>query len=306
MGGKVLNFALSVLIFALAFVMILSGFVMFKVADIDELTEKVITDEYTDAMYSDVKKAIMNDCDVLIISSDTVLEHVEKEELVRISKEVFKGDMNRLIYGKETEYAEFKNPALKKAIRAELREFARNNNLYGEDLDESMNENYDFIIGDINNAIHYLKPESFSKLSLSGKLPGWNFYVGGGFVLLAIVYVSASLFKIYYNGRKKAAKSVYNILLLSWLASAICFFPALIVKVQDLNSKLAITYSGLRFYLQNIIKALIDPFFTMTLVLFCILTLALIISVVFAIRSVYRRRKEEESENRDADEIVFF
>ena len=302
MARKIFSVVLSILIFALSFVLILSASIKFRLYDIDYYVERVVTQEYFDALYDDIDDAVTLDCRVLEIERDTVMSFVDKDEISSIAVKRFRSVMSHILYGEPLQAYKFSNPEMMNLIYDELDAFAQSIGLEDEDIETSARKNYEFIINDINKMFDHFSDSDFEKASVISRLPGRSFIMGAGFYVLAVIYVFLIVIKLAVNGKRKLLRSLYNSFFMSWIASALIFFPMLILKMQDIPSKVVIAYSGFRLYVQQLIYSVINPLFLISLVIFSVLTVLVIIMIVLNVRKAYNTAPVDDNQKTD---IVF-
>ncbi len=288
-----LSVILSILIFLSAFVTVATAVVKFKFANVDHYIETVVTDEYVSALRGDVYENITALCVNLEVHQDTVMSFVSDVELKRISQANFRAIFSSLMNGTPLEYERFESVELKGEIYKELEAFANEVGIVDEDITEASELTYEYIIDDINSTLTYFTQDNMNSVSFVSRIPGLNFITNTSFFVALSVLAVLCVIKFLLMGKRRILSGAYNVSFMLWLASACWFAPITVIKLNNIALKIAIAHSGFRIYVQNLINAVIDGFFNVSLWAFVISTVLLVASIVIII--VYGLRSDRKT-----------
>ena len=284
---------LSIFICLSAFVYVATAVVKFKLADVEYYVKSVITDEYVAALRGDVYENITALCVNLEVKQDTVMSFVYDSDLKRISEVNLRATFSSLMNGTPLEYERFESVDLKDEINRELEEFANEMGIVGEDITEASEITCEYIIDNINTTFAYFTQENMDLVSFVSRIPGLNFIKDSAFFVTVSVLTVLCVVKFLIMGKRRVRSCFYNVSFMLWLASTCWFAPVAVIKLQNIAMKIAIAHSSFRIYVQNLINAVIDGFFNVSLFAFIISTVLLIASIVLII--IYVARRDENT-----------
>lgn len=286
-----LSIALSFLIFLSAFVTIATAIIKFKLTNVEHYIQMVVTDDYVEALRSDVYDNVTIVCENLEVHRDTVMSFVSNAELKRISQVNTRNAFSSLMTGAPVEYELFEADDLKAEIYRELEAFANEHGIE-EDVSQATEITYDYIVDEINETLKYFTQDNMNSVSFVARIPGLNFISNSAFFVVLAILVVLCILKSLVMGKRRALSYAYNVSFMLWLASACWFIPVTVIKLQNIALNIAIAYSGFRLYVQNLINTVIGGFFNVSLWAFIISTLLLVASIVVIIIFIVKSNKD--------------
>ena len=297
---SIFSVILSVLICLTAFVTVGTAVIKFKLMNTAHYTETVVTDEYVSALRDDVYENVSALCVNLEVHQDTVMSFVSDTELKRLSRANFNVVFSSLIEGVPLEYERFESAELKDEIYKELEAFANEAGIVDEDITEASELTYEYIIDDINSTLTYFTQDNMNSVSFVSRIPALNFIVNSAFFVALAVLAVLCVIKFLVMGRRSTLSYFYNVSFMLWLASACWFIPVTVIKLHNIAVNIAVAYSGFKVYLQNLINAVIDGFFDVSLWAFIISAVLLVASIVtIIVCGVVSSRRTADDEKND-------
>lgn len=288
----ILSVILSFLIFIFSFTCIATAALKFKVANVDYYVDEVVTDEYVSALRDDVNSNLKIICENLEIDSETIMAFVDNSELKRVSQNNLRITYSTLMSGTPLEYERFENSDLKAEIYKELEAFANEMGIVDEDISHATELTYEYVMDDINATLTYFTQDNMNVVSFVAGIPGLSFVIGDAFYAVIAALVVLCVLKFLVMGKKRALSFAYNSSFMIWLASACWFIPVTVFKLQDVTANIAIAHSGLKVFVRNIINAVIDGLFDVSLVAIIISTVLLIGSIALVLVSIAKKQKK--------------
>ena len=302
LAKRVISVILSILIFLFAILSLTTSMFKFVVGDFDGIKNNVLTDSYIDALYSDVNDDVDGECVILEVEAETVMSYITKDNLRDFAEKLFKNQYEVVFQGAKIDNMRYELDGLKADIFNELEAFAQNQGIVDEDISLSATQTYNVIMDSVNDTINYFTNEDLNKASVVSHIPGLSFLSGVGFYIFAALFVICCVLKVLVAKSFGLARTFYYACFMSWLASAIFFFPLLILKIANIPSKIMIAYGGFRIWSQNLVNAILNPSFTISLIVFIVFTLGFLAFFVFTLVNLSKRIKAESSNAQESQE----
>lgn len=292
----VLVFSLILSIFASTLSVFLNNTLLKKQFYKTQLT----SDTYINEIYEYVKKAIKSASLYYGLPYDEIIEVVTRDSVRELSDKYSEAMYESLISGREMDSIPYPPDNINKVleeyfIKENYDVTEETTKLIADDIAETISANI-VVIRDSYGSINIFKP--FSKYIFANKISTalakhsvWIIILCAVLTVLSLV-LSASSFKA----------RLYNVTNAYWLAGCVMFIPILFFKNHDILSRLAISKSPVKSFIDIVGAPIIDKLFSITRVVFIISCIILSISIVVYIVSFILKYKNMSKESTDRAE----
>lgn len=293
----VLVFTLILSIFASTLSVFLSNTLLNKQFYKTQLT----SDTYINEIYEYTKKAVKSSLLYLGLPYDEIIKAVTIDSVRELSDEYCEAMYESLISGNKMDSIVYSSDNICKIleeyfIKEDYDITEEETRLIADNIAETISANI-VVIRDSYGSVNIFKPLSkyifANKISTAlAKYSVWIIVLCAVLTILSLV-LSASSFKA----------GLYNVANAYWLAGCVMFIPVSFLKNHDIFSKLAISKSPLKSFVDIIGAPIIDKLLSITKVVFIIACIILSISIAVYIVSLILKYKKKNEKTDDGAEV---
>ncbi|MGN0517596.1 MAG: hypothetical protein ACI4II_02600 [Acutalibacteraceae bacterium] len=261
---------------------------------------QLTSDTYIDEIYEYTKKAVKTSLLYLGLPYDEIIKAVTRDSVKELSDEYCEAMYESLTSGKSMRSVSFSSDNIFKLLDEY---FIKENyditedetKLIADNIAETISANI-VVIKDSYGSVNLFRPLSkyiFANkiITAFAKYSVWIVILCAVLTVLSLL-LSASSFKT----------RLYNVANAYWLAGCVMFIPVVFFKNHDIFSKLAISKSPLKSFVDIIGTPIIDKLFSITRVVFIISCIILAISMAVYIVSLILKHKNKSKESTDVAE----
>jgi len=265
----------------------------------DKYKKHIFIDQYENTVISDVNKTVENEfSSIAEVPQKEIVDALNTELLVSYSKEYATEIIDCVLKNREYSFNDFSSEKLRATLKEQLQEYIDR----GEIDEQGIDDLYENIIESINDTLQYLPSLITNALSkASGIFAKLNFLYVWRY-LLYIASISFFVLSLSIGSKKHIWYRLYGLVASAWITTVLLLVPFAVVHFQNLLPQLALSKTTIFYFIQGVYDTVILTPFNMLLILFAVLTVALILLCLYkAFRKVAHRTKPEHRQYSPVD-----